>query len=228
MRFPTVVAVWLVISIGLSADHASCADALFPRPSGDLLAKAEDKVRDLYNSELAKAVKPRDKTALAEVLLTAADGVGHEDASRLVLWTIARDLAVDANDAHLAMQAVGSIVGRFQPDGPTDPKAQLDLGNASWKEAEAAPADNRLRLRIKAAEWYLRAKPVVTGLDEVLIEKRLNELGRTKPPVEPPVFLADLEPQEVANGGSPLKGEQHVKGRKLVHALLLHSTRAER
>ena len=161
----------LAISVGLTAGRASCADALFPRPSRDALAKAEEKVRELYKADLAKAVKPKDKIALVEVLLRAANGVGQDDASRLVLWTMARDLAVDANDGQLSMKVVTGIVNRFQPDGPTDPKEQMEAGNAPWKEAETAPADKRLRLRIKAAEWYLRARPVVTGLDDILIKK---------------------------------------------------------
>ena len=203
---------------------------LFLRPPRDALAKAEEKVRELYKADLAKAVKPKDKIALVEVLLTAANGVGQDDASRLVLWTMARDLAVDANDGQLSMKVVTGIVNRFQPDGPTDPKEQMEAGNTPWKEAETAPADKRLRLQIKAAEWYLRARPIVTGLDDILIKKRLDKVLSEKPPAEPEasasrkdgaVFLAELEPQEVSTEGT-LKGEQQVGGRKLEHALFLH------
>ncbi len=153
----------------------------FPRPSKDAIAKAEEKIRDVYKGDLAKAIKPSDKAALAATFVTAADGVGSDDASRFVLWTMAKDLAVDANDVRLAMKAVTAIVNRFQPDGPTDAKTQIERGNAAWKEAEVAPAEKRLGLKIQAAEWYLRAKPAATGVDETLIAKRLAEFGEVKP-----------------------------------------------
>jgi len=149
----------------------------FPRPARDAIAKAKEKAREVYKADLAKANQPSEKAALARELLTAADGVGQDDASRLVLLTMARDLAVDADDASLAVKAVAAMVRRFQPDGPADPKEQIERGNAPWKEAETASADKRLRLKVQAAEWYLRAKPATTGLDKTMIEKRLAELG---------------------------------------------------
>ena len=154
---------FLVVSIGLTAGGASRADALFPRPSPDAVAKAEEKVREVYKADLAKAVKPGDKVSLAKVLLTAADGVGQDDASRLVLLTMARDLAVDADDTGTAMKGTAALVNRFQPDGPTDAKEQIERGNALWKEAETAPAKKRLHLKVEAAEWYLRQNPSLPG-----------------------------------------------------------------
>ena len=153
----------------------------FPRPAKEAIAKAEEKVRDVYKGDLAKANKPSEKAALATALMISAGGVGQDDASRLVLLTMARDLAVDANDASLAMKALTALVNRFQPDGPTDVKEQIERGNVPWKAAETAPAERRLQLQIKAAEWYLYAKPAATGVDETLIAKRLAELGETKP-----------------------------------------------
>ena len=81
----------------------------------------------------------------------------------------------------LRVKAVAAMVRRFQPDGPGDPKEQIERGNAPWKEAETAAADKRLRLRVQAAEWYLRAKPAATGFDKTMIEKRLAELGEANP-----------------------------------------------
>jgi hypothetical protein len=162
--------VLVTLLTGLTVARVSRGDeGPFPRPSHDAIAKAAEKVRDVYKADLAKASKPAEKAAIAAVLLAAADRVGRDDASRLALLTMARDLAVDGNDAALAMKAVTALVNRFQPDGPTDAKGQIERGNAPWKEAETAPAEKRLRLQIKAAEWYLRAKPAATGLDETLI-----------------------------------------------------------
>jgi hypothetical protein len=166
---------------GLAVGRVSRGDeGPFPRPSKDAIAKAEEKIREVYKDDLAKANKPTEKAAVAAALLTAADGVGQDDASRFVLITAARDLAIDADDAPLAMKAVSALVARFQPDGPTNTKDQIERGNASWKEAEAAPADKRLGLRIQAAEWYLRAKAAAAGVDATLIAKRLAELSEPK------------------------------------------------
>jgi hypothetical protein len=163
----------------------------FPRPAPDAIAKAEEKIREVYKRDLAEANKPSEKAALAAAFLTAADGVGQDDASRLVLTTMAKDLAVDAEDSRLALRALSALVGRFEPDGPTDPKEQIELGNAPWKEAETAPADKRLGLKVQAAEWYLRAKPAATGFDKTIIEKRLAELVEANPETKPEAKPSD-------------------------------------
>jgi len=174
--------VLLALLIGLAVGRVSRGDeGPFPRPAKNAIAKAEEKIRDVYKDDLAKANKPTEKAALATVFLTAADGVGQDDASRLVLLTMAKGLAVDADDARRAMKAVSALVRRFQPDGPTDVKEQIERGNAAWTEAETAPAETRLGLKIQAAEWYLRAKPSATGVDETLIAKRLADFGEVKP-----------------------------------------------
>lgn len=165
----------------------------FPYPSREAITNAQEKIREVYKGELAKANKQSEKSMLAAALLTAADGVGQDDASRLVLITMARDLAVDANDARRAIRAVSALVKRFQPDGPTDPKQQIEHGNAIWKEAETADAVKRLGLKIQAAEWYLRAQPSVTGFDETMIAKRLAEFGEVKPEAKPEVKPPDVQ-----------------------------------
>jgi hypothetical protein len=167
-------------------------DAPFPRPARDAIAKAEEKIREVYKGDVAKANKPSEKAALAGELMTAADGVGKDDASRLVLLTMARDLAVDADDAGLAMKAVSALAGRFQPDGPTNAKEQMERGNAPWKEAETAPAAKRLRLKVQAAEWYLRAKPAATGFDKTMIEKRLAEVQAADSPGRERVVMVSV------------------------------------
>jgi hypothetical protein len=155
-------------------------EPLYPRPTKEAIATAETKIQDVYKDDLAKARKPKEKAAIAAVLLKAADSVGSDDAARFVLLAMAKDLSIDASDAGLAMQAITSIVQRYQPDGPTETKEQIDLGNTSWKASETAPAEKRLRLQVQAAEWYLRAKPTATGLDEILIQKRLTGLQSAK------------------------------------------------
>ncbi len=140
-----------------------------PRPAKDALAKAEAKVRQTFKDDLASAAKPKAKAALAEKLLKAAERADNDDAARLALLTVARDLAIQAGDAHAAMKAVRAIVRHFEPDGLTDAKAQFERANALWKEAEAARAGKRLPLQLEAQELYLRAWPEAIEADELLL-----------------------------------------------------------
>jgi hypothetical protein len=180
------LSVLVILAAGLAFGWVARGDdGPFPRPARDAISKAQEKARNAYKEDLAKATEPSEKAALATVFLTAANDVGQDDANQLVLIKMARDLAVDADDAPLAMKAVSALVRRFQPDGPTDPKEQIERGNASWKEAETAPADRRLRLKVEAAEWFLRAKPSATGLDKTMIMKRLVGLCEATPEAKP-------------------------------------------
>ena len=185
-----------VLSVLATGCVSRADEGPFPRPGKDAIAKADAKVKEVYKTDLEKAHKASEKTKLAGVLLTAADGVGNDDASRIVLLTMARDLAVDANDKATAMKAVTAMVGRFQPDGATDPKEQIKRGNEPWEAAETAPADKRLGLRFQAAEWYLYAKPAATDLDEALITKRLAELSPVNGGPKPsPVNSGEAKPK---------------------------------
>ena len=203
----------VVFAGGLILSRASGAESqLFPRPSHDAIVKALAKVRDVYKADLAKANKPKEKATLAEELLTAADGVGQDDAGRLALLTLARDLAVDANDGRLAVKVVRAIVSRFVPDGPTDPAEQIRLGSESWTKAETALSDERLHLQVQAAEWYVRAQPVVTGLDETLIAKRLAEIGEPGPP-------DNKQPSPASSNQSLPTGRVRIVSRSTGHVL---------
>ena len=129
-----ILSLLVILAAALTANRVSRGDEdQFPRPPRDAVAKAEEKIRDVYNGDLAKANRPNEKAALAKALMTAAGGVGQDDASRLVLLTMAKDLAVDANEASLAMKALTALVNRFQPDGPTDAKEQIERGQVGGK-----------------------------------------------------------------------------------------------
>jgi hypothetical protein len=213
--------VLVTILTGLAVGRVSRGDeGPFPRPARKAIAKAEEKIREVYKGDLAKANKASEKAALAATLLTTADGVGQDDAGRLVLITMARDLAIDAEDSRLAVRAVTALVSRFQPDGPTDPKEQIERGNASWKEADTAPADKRLGLKIQAAEWYLRAKAGATGVDATLIAKRLAELEKPAAGPQPEPKPSDVKKTFVVTyiAGNPR--------RRLIDVILASSAEA--
>ncbi len=58
---------------------------------------------------------------------------------------------------------------------PSAPGEQLSLGDAWWGLSEKEKEPARSRLRERAASWYERALPGLTGVDAVRIEKRLRE-----------------------------------------------------
>jgi hypothetical protein len=201
------------------------SETLAPRPSRDAIAKAAAKVREVYKANLEKAYEPKEKAALAGEFLKTADAVDHDDASRLALLLLATSLAVDAGDAPLAMRAVAASVGRFEPDGPADPKEQIERGNALWKEGDAAGADKRLALRVQAAAWYLRAKASASGFDKAMIEKRLGELGA--PALSPAAHAARVTAQPDAKKTFLVTYRQNgVKG-KPVHTDEIHAASAQ-
>ena len=133
----------VILAAGLTAGQVSRGDdGPFPRPAPDAIAKAAEKAREVYKADLAKAHKPKGKALLAAEMLTAADGVGKDDASRFVLLTMAKAMAVDADDRRLAIKAVTALARRFEPDGPSDPEKQIESATHLGQRRRAPPRTN--------------------------------------------------------------------------------------
>lgn len=165
----------LLAFIILSASvYAAEPARLLPRPTGDVLEKAEKEIRSIFDTDLTTALKPSEKAKLAKELLKVARETTNHDAERFVLCVLARDLAIAGRDKATAFAASQAIAERYLPDGPTDGKEQFERGQATWKEAEKARGDERLKMQADAAEWYAYARPTATGINLMLVEKRLR------------------------------------------------------
>jgi WD40 repeat protein len=84
--------------------------------------------------------------------------------------------------------------------GPADSKDQLALADAWWDYAAKQPEKLQLRLQERAAYWYDRAAPGLSGLSRTKAVKRAEQvaartrLDDVRPPVEGPVgFIKTLD-----------------------------------
>jgi hypothetical protein len=163
---------------------------LLPVPNEQGLARAEKDVADLFGEEIAGAKKPAEKLAIVRRMLSTAAGTKGDPAGRYALFTRARDVAIEAGDAAVAVQAAEFLASSF--DWP-DRAANLDRAKAAWKEALGLDVADRLRRQVGAAELYLRAYPTLHGLERVGAQRRLAELsGAPKPDQADYLSLEDV------------------------------------
>jgi serine/threonine protein kinase len=83
--------------------------------------------------------------------------------------------------AHLARGSDAELRQLAERDlrHPAEVGDQLELGDAWWGRALAAPLDDRKPLLLRAAYWYRLAEPKAsTGLAKIKIQKRLDDLPR--------------------------------------------------
>jgi hypothetical protein len=171
------VAAFVVLSISPLATAAESAK-LLPRPDAAAMAKAEKEMAETFGGEIAAAKLPSQKAKLAKELLALAVSEENNNAARLVVCVMARDLAVQGRDKATAFAASVAIAERFEPegadDGPTDGQGQFERAQSEWKEAEKAKGESKLALQARAIEWYAYAKPTATGINRLLVEKRMK------------------------------------------------------
>lgn len=97
---------------------------------------------------------------------------------------------------------------------PTEADKQVELGDGWWALAEKVVGAAKGRIKGRAAYWYEKAVPTLTGLAKAKVEKRLGEIGPsvpTKTVMTPAEFLKAFD---TAATGSTWKVEgDHVVGR---------------
>ncbi len=96
----------------------------------------------------------------------------------------------DAGLPRLAKSGNANLQGAAKKDlaNPDDATEQVHVGDGWWKiaEAEAEPPQNRIKQR--AASWYHRALPSLSGLPKAKIESRLDELKPSTPATRLPTL----------------------------------------
>ena len=161
----------VALCVAVMATSVAAAD-LLPRPDAAAVKASKAEVRDIFKADYADADLPSEKAKLArEFLRIAADTSKESD--RFALLVLARDLAIDGRDRETATAASVAIAERYEPDGPTDGKEQFEKAQGLWSESLKAGSIDKRQLQAIAAEWYAYARPTATGIDKLLIEKRL-------------------------------------------------------
>ncbi len=149
--------------------------ARLPRPSAEVLAASERAMRELFDADLARAVKPSEKAAAARRILDVALDTpdGDRDADRYAAFLLARETALAGRDKATAFAASRAIAERYEQPCEGDPLAK---GDELWKAASAKLGAERLRIEAEAAEWYGYALDGMSenDLTRRLIEKRLT------------------------------------------------------
>jgi len=149
--------------------------ARLPRPSAAALAASERAVREIFDADLARAVKPREKAAAARRILDVALDTpdGDRNADRFAAFVLARETALAGRDKATAFAASRAIAERYEQPCEGNPLAK---GDELWKAASAKLGAERLRIEAEAAEWYGYALAELKEGDftRKLIEKRLT------------------------------------------------------
>ena len=86
-------------------------------------------------------------------------------------------------DRGLPMLALGSdetlkALARKELEGPKNTKEQVALGDGWWDLAPGLDEALRHQVQARAAHWYARAQPRLTGLDRGRIDRRLSEVAQ--------------------------------------------------
>ncbi len=113
--FEVVSAIVLVLTV--VATPASSGET--PIPSDADQVHAQSLVRDIYKEEYSQAKTAEQKLALAKKLLDKANQTKDDPAAHYVLLRVARDLAVQAGYADVAMTAITKMAEGFPVEAAT-------------------------------------------------------------------------------------------------------------
>jgi hypothetical protein len=157
-----------------------------PRPEGELLAKADKEVRELFADKLQATRLPADRAKLAkELLAIAAEPDTSMPNERFALCVLVRDLAVAGRDKPTAFAASNIIAENYRCGGSSNADDLFGEAQELWSRSEKTrDTGDQLELQAKAAELYYLALPCLDGLKKVIAEKRLEVEDKNDSKVE--------------------------------------------
>ena len=112
--------VFLTLATVVMHAHLSFAeegDGVVPIPDEAAQAPAAALIREVYERDYRTAKTSADRTALAKKLIDQAGRTVDDPVARFVLLRVARDMAVQAGDVEIAMEAVERIVQTYDVNG---------------------------------------------------------------------------------------------------------------
>lgn len=146
-----------------------------PTPPPEDLAKTDAQVTEVFGAELKACGTAKERSSLAQKMIDTSGGSGP--AEKCALLVRARELAIGAGDVAVGIRATEAMVDAFTPHKQQDPQAWASEGHRLWNDADGRRPPERLRMRLEAAECYLRSLDRLDGLQRAAVESRLRELG---------------------------------------------------
>jgi hypothetical protein len=163
-----------------------------PVPIPALLVTAEREIWNNYKTAYSLR-KPEDRRNLAQKLLRRAQEADESSARRFVLFQEARNLAADAVDTPLALEAAKGLTHHFTIDPQEATMEALewvcqqarvaatanqcsDLGNGWWDLAQSQSGFSRDEVLRRAFFWYEYAFPDLPAPTQALVGQRLRLL----------------------------------------------------
>ena len=125
-----------------------------PVPDGAALEAAAKTVQEVYGADIEKAKSPSARTAVARQLLAQADDRKNDLATVYSLQLAARDLAAEAGDLPLALQAVDQLTAMFDtaPRRLKEEALESAAKSAKVSTQRKAVAETALELAEAAAD----------------------------------------------------------------------------
>ena len=114
-------------------DPEESPESKLPVPDDDAQKKATAIVKDVFKADYDKAKSQSQKLELAKKLLQEGEQTQDDPTGRFVLLRIARDLAAQAGDVSVTMQAIDQIAASYEVDSlemKTDEVAKLAKSTA--------------------------------------------------------------------------------------------------
>ncbi len=152
--------------------EAAQADRASPIPTKEEQSSSLKLIRDLYKDGYSKAKQASEKLALARLLYQQGKATRDDPAGRYVLLLEARDVAVDAGDLGLALEAADEIARRYLAVNAFDLKIQaLERAGRQAKTSEA----NR---SLTASSFDLAEEAI--RVDNFTVAKRVASFAASK------------------------------------------------
>lgn len=153
-----------------AADQAKTLSRKAKDPALAAKADAKEKETGEFLARLLKAKKARTTLETSPEDPAANAAVGQFECLLKGTWAEGLPLLVKGTEGPLRAAALRDDAG------PTDPLEQVQTGDAWWDLAEKETGISRSNLRSRAAHWYERAIPTLSGIQKAKAEKRALSL----------------------------------------------------
>lgn len=158
---------------------APAVDTRLPIPDSDAQSVSKRLLADLYKDEYDQATTPDLKKKLAAKLMAKANEVAEDSTGHYLQIKLARDLAVQAGDVSLTIQAINALAANYQFDGNNDKvEAFESLAKAIRSQADAKVYFAECKLLVMACvrtDDFVKAGAVLDAAELVAKRGKMSE-----------------------------------------------------